>query len=202
MDRAGNDADGRFRPYINKLTQIIILISHVSHTLLGCLSSCFCGFSSETSPESSFVVETALHAPFCRCFIIPHVYPHGWCRKASALPSILFLHWSLLEIQRGLEQLALKVLPSVFLKKVSPGICCNAVCDMKAPVRTKYCSFWRGRCVVWCCWNLSSCRGEGLRRRKSTSLYSKLGRIDVGNVDILGPWNAIEIFGFGWKMSF
>lgn len=43
---------------------------------------------------------------------------------------------------------------------------------------------------------------KGLRRRKSTSLYSKLWRIDVGNVDILGPWNAVEIFGFGGKMSF
>lgn len=99
--------------------------------------------------------------PFCRCFIIPHVYPHGWCRKASAFPSILFLHGSSLEIQRGLEQLALKVLPSVLLKKTSPRICCNAVCEMKAPGRTKSRSFWRGRCVVWCCWNLSSCRGEG-----------------------------------------
>lgn len=35
-------------------------------------------------------------------------------------------------------------------------------------------------------------RRKGLGRRKSTSLFGKLGRIDVGNVDISGPWNAID----------
>lgn len=96
MGRARKDADGRFRSEKIESAQTIykqISINH--HPQFPCLSrltwvsdQCFCGFSSGTSPESSFIVETAVHSVVALSF--PMCTPMDGAGKPQHSPPSCF----------------------------------------------------------------------------------------------------------------